>query len=830
MDMAKNDLKKVLNDLIGETGRKQAEIDLSHIVTLDLPVRRISPGLVSVDLNEIVIFEGVQHIVARLLHEMRESSFFGQSDISVNINVEHDICPQLYDIGIRQVFFYSLIESMEQLALHFKDITNHLRYIFNALQSPAINRGFLTRDPEKETNNSALLFPFNREVEGDLSGLHYLVERVPGSHFLRITAESLDHSRLNFRRIPHRIVSNIELVSDSFQVNQDAFTIYSSILNRCRDNKLSYKDAGLQLSSLLHFLRSAGYPGLREITLNWPREVANDLLTVQDQRWQGNIKRTLLILADPTTLNLLLSGTTIETNFASARAFLSLTQLNRNLQIDLQEETVTVSLENYLSKMEMLSEAVEKKERPLSNLHLVFIHHFTAETLAAMGAFDKLGIHTVDTLWVLYSGSTPAKYLETILSLPSSVFRFYGMQKLTGTNFRDKFCLSDRYSPIDDFSALQQQLQDGEFEYYDAMQRMGMHLFLEAMLNGQNTRIMIAEDGGYLAPLVNRLVLEKCTVGEVFKRFGFTGESPDQALPSKDFGGWIRPRFCGSVEHTRNGFDALMAVKKEFSALAFPACSLAISRFKVNDEAIEVAYSCLNAIENILGSLGFVLSNRNALVLGSLGAIGMQVMNILLGRLGKGCLAGVDIRCDHNRSFGWEQVDSPAAVSETAIRSVDLIFGVVGKSILDVAFFEQMILKTGRKSIFLASGSTKQFEFSEFLEWTAALLASENPVLNGFPLKIGSAPFEDPQSAALLGSVVSFDLATESGIKTVDFYLLGNLMPVNFQYYGVARETMDTVMTEFVSLVKIVSRAEEMGLPCDLLALDHTIDLEGNLL
>jgi len=404
------------------------------------------------------------------------------------------------------------------------------------------------------------------------------------------------------------------------------------------------------------------------------------------------------------------------------------------------------------------------------------------------------------------------------------------MQKLTGTNFRDKFCLSDRYSPIDNFSGLQQQFHEGEFEFYHSMQRIGIHLFLRAMLNGQNTRIVIAEDGGYLAPLVNRLVLEKYTAGEVFIKDGFTGETPDPILLSKDFGEWIRPRFCGSVEHTRNGYDALMAVKNEFSCLAFPACSIAISRFKVNDESVEVAYSCLNAIENILGSLGFVLSNRNALVLGSLVAIGRHTMNILSGRFGTGRLTGVDIRHPKDQSFGWEQVDTPAAISEKAIRSVDLIFGLVGKSILDITFFEQLIMKTSRKSISLASGSTKQFEFSAFLDWTAMLLASENPVLSGFPLKVRSAPFEDPQSAALLRSVVSFELATDSGIKTVDFYLLGNLMPVNFQYYGVARETMDTVMTEFVSLVKIVSQAEDKGLPCDLLALDHTIDIEGNLL
>jgi len=369
--MAKNGLNKVLNDLIRETDRKQAEVDLSHIVTLGLPVRKVSPDIESVDLNDILVFEGIQHIVTRLLHKMGESSFFGHSDIAVNITVERGICPQLYDLGIHQVFFYSLIESMEQLALHFKDITNHLRYIFNALQSPAINRGFLIGYREKETVSSALLFPFNREVEGDQSRLHYLVERVPGSHFLRITAESLDHSRLNFRKISHRVVSNIELVSDSFQVNQDAFTIYSSVLNRCRDNKLSFKDSGLQLSALLHFLRTAGYVGLREITLNWTREVSNEILTSPDPRWHGNIIRSLLILADPVTVNLLFSGTTVETNSGRTKAFISLTQLNRNLQIDLQEKTVTARLENYLSKMVRLSETVEKEERPFSNLHLI---------------------------------------------------------------------------------------------------------------------------------------------------------------------------------------------------------------------------------------------------------------------------------------------------------------------------------------------------------------------------------------------------------------------------------------------------------------------------
>ncbi|MBN2263274.1 MAG: hypothetical protein JW735_10195, partial [Prolixibacteraceae bacterium] len=63
-----------------------------------------------------------------------------------------------------------------------------------------------------------------------------------------------------------------------------------------------------------------------------------------------------------------------------------------------------------------------------------------------------------------------------------------------------------------------------------------------------------------------------------------------------------------------------------------------------------------------------------------------------------------------------------------------------------------------------------------------------------------------------------------------NFYLLSNLMPVNFQYYGVPRETMDRVMTEFVSLVNVVSRADELSLPPKLLALDHAIKLNGEFI
>lgn len=61
----------------------------------------------------------------------------------------------------------------------------------------------------------------------------------------------------------------------------------------------------------------------------------------------------------------------------------------------------------------------------------------------------------------------------------------------------------------------------------------------------------------------------------------------------------------------------------------------------------------------MLNGQGFVLTNRKALVLGSLGAIGIQTMKTLSYRLGDSNLAGVDLKYDDNQNYSGEQVTAP---------------------------------------------------------------------------------------------------------------------------------------------------------------------------
>ncbi len=827
--MGKKKVRSVLDDFIREPGKKTAEKDLKKIVTLGIPVTPSEGDVVEVILNEIEIFNGIDGLISKLLDQVRESCFFGQTDVFTSVNVQRDICPQLYNHGIHKIFFYSAFENLEHLGVLYPQMNLHFRYIFNLLQSPVVNRGLFGQAGDRE-DAQAILFPFNRDADDDTSGLHYLVERVPGSHFLRITVEELSHSRINLRRVNHRLISNIDLRESPYSFSNDGAIVFTSLLSHSRDNKLSFKETGLQLGELIAYLNSSGYGKLREIFFNWPRELANRLLMHAGDNWRGLIDRLLLILHDATTTGLLNSEKVIKVVYMDALAYISLNQRGRSLQIDLSERVYTAALDDYLGTMERLEKFVENSEADLKDVHLVFIHHFTNESLAVLGAFDRLNAGRVDTLWVKYGGSIPAGFLNSIMALPDAVYRFYGLQDINNGLMASSFCLSDYYSPIDGFKELQQHLIQNRTGYYEAMQHMAMHLFLNAVVEAEAGRkVIIAEDGGYLAPIVNQLSLNRLTVGEVFKRFNYSSNR----VPERDlevvFADWIKGIYPGSVEHTRNGYDALKDVEEIHGRLAFPACTLAIAKYKVFDESIEVAYSCINAIENILNGQGFVLNQRRCLVLGSLGAIGIQSMYALMPRLGKDRLAGLDIMEDEQSAHPWLQLVSAKNLPAETKYNIDLIYGVVGKSILDESFFEDLVINTRCRNIFLASGSTKRFEFSDFIQWIEKLHTMERPTIGNCPASLQTSPIEDPQTSAILGTRIEMFIEMPEQVKNVVFYLLSQGMPVNFQYYGVPRETMDFVMTDFVAMVNIVCQATEKKLPARLLALDHHIDRHGNL-
>ncbi|GAG33404.1 unnamed protein product, partial [marine sediment metagenome] len=250
-----------------------------------------------------------------------------------------------------------------------------------------------------------------------------------------------------------------------------------------------------------------------------------------------------------------------------------------------------------------------------------------------------LGCSAIQVLYVKYAASVPDDYLEAMLALPEDRFRFCGLQKIeSGESIEGYFRLSRQYSSLDGLERLDEMLEQKRADFFQAMRFTAGHLFFrEVLVSRQKGQpLLLIEDGGYLAPWLNRFCLEGKTLRETLQYFGLLARPsecddrqasiedsadienlPDESELEQPLGQWLSQFFPGSIEHTRNGYDYLSDVVRDYGRLAFPACSIAVSQLKRGREAEEVATSILHAVESILHGQGRILSVRRALVLGS---------------------------------------------------------------------------------------------------------------------------------------------------------------------------------------------------------------------
>ena len=77
-----------------------------------------------------------------------------------------------------------------------------------------------------------------------------------------------------------------------------------------------------------------------------------------------------------------------------------------------------------------------------------------------------------------------------------------------------------------------------------------------------------------------------------------------------------------------------------------------------------------------------------------------------------------------------------------------------------------------------------------------------------------------------------FALMSSTNMFPKHLYLLGDLTPINFLYYGIPREIIDQVMCQLikVSLGLIDKYSNGVRLPPRLLAVDREIDVNADLI
>lgn len=835
----------ILQKLMGQDplpeGKKEHSDAAHHLTSLGVPLEKSGANRFAIDTTSVSVFSGISTLSRILANDFIEQCGLGISDVMVQHKLLPQLNPELYAAGVEWITIYARLEATEDLPIRHRDFNDAIELVFHSIQSARwSDLLFPNSYNEKKSvrQKVALLFPFHLYWDRDY---FILAEYESPGKFLRITVENAHLSRIHLKHVPHRVVDNLDRYHLIPDLRQTARQIYQGILKEAFLGKLELKETFEHQPALFNAIREGGLNKLDTIIFHWP---FSELTTLTDEKSADSlagtdffrlINKELLIMQDLDVLHRLSRDAIIELQDGAWRVFFELSRRKSCLHVCWQEMRSYAGLTDYLDHMPILKKTSTMLQNTLPPLYLMLVHHITAEILGFISACQKVGFERIDTFFVKYSGAVPDDYMETLLSLSEEDYRFYALQRIeTSASVRGGFQLSRQYSSIETIQSLDEHLAAHDYSFLDAMRLTAGHVFMReaAQVYLRNGKMLLIEDGGYVSPLINQFCLEGKTLGDTLDYFHV--DPSGLGLPAELLKGtlrdWLVPLLTGVVEHTRNGYDANRDVEKRFGQLQFPVCSIAISDLKRGPEARECAVSILNAIENIMHRMGLLLSRRRALVLGSRGAIGSYLLAELAHRLGPKKVAGIDISVTPEKTGAPLEVRIPEDLHNDFLYDTNLFIGVIGKSIIRRQLLENLMVHSSQNQLFFASGSTKTTEFTDLENWLVDLQKREHPMIAGHDIRLEQTPLRDLQTRVVQGQIVRLHFPEET-IPDKTLYLLGNLTPINFLYYGIPREIIDEVLSQLLRVSVGLTKHElhERPLPRKLLAVDHEIDSDAIL-
>jgi len=823
------------------------------------------------DLSDLPILHGLS-VLSRALAEALAVQAKSEPFV---IHVERRIRPRenpelLQRFGISTVKVHAGHECIARIADHPEACEHHLRALLGNLQRRRYREALLPGDGASPSRALVAEFSFvSEEIPS-----RFVLELLPSSHgrqaggrhaegrhagCLSITIEDPRGRRLDLASIPHVLIEDLEsrtFIAGSTRIAQ---TWSESLRREAERGRRTFVELKKPTSHLFQQFERAGLGGFERVALQWTDPSMPLILESEPHELEHALKRALLALEDRSLRSLLFDGEIVRVVHEESSVFLDVSQLGRVLNLSLGARRARSDVETFLARMPVLSRATEggglvpnAHAGPLADTSVFLVHHMTSEVVGLIAALRRLGCPDLTCLFVAYGSDEPPSYLEAILDLPSAEFRALSLVNVPSPGeVEGHYRLSSRYSPLAEGDEIRAALARHGRPFVEAMRAAALPAFLRQLATARaaGRRLLVVEDGGYLAPLLNRASLEKRTLRSLLADFGLASED-DRTLAAA-----LEDVLIGTVEHTRSGFDRLAEIEAQHGRLAFPAFSIAVSRLKVETEAKEVAVSILNAVESVLHASGKILSRRRALVLGSRGAIGGSLVNELLRRLEDPArqLLGLDLAVepgpDVERGSRKALASSSAPGSSTSAAkgqrgfnearrfndlppedrlAVDLVLGVTGASVLQGVELEEWLAHGEGRELVLASGSSKTIEFTDLAHWLDGLLKDPRPTLAGEPVEIRSHEVSDPRTGRVYGRRYAFAVPGRAPNEVV---FLANLTPVNFLFYGVPTELIDEVLAQLVSCsLGLVRRAAREKLPARLHAVDRDITPDGELL
>jgi hypothetical protein len=695
-----------------------------------------------------------------------------------------------------------------------------LRAVLGSLQRSRFRDALL---PAERERTRALLTEFGDGGIATRFLLEQIVRRDGGRGALRITAEPASGGRVDVSRVPHVRIEDVEEREFLAGSTRIAETWTEALRREAERGRRSFHEGRSPHSHLFRQLDQAGLAALQRVSLRWSEDAQGFLLESVPHEVAHLLKRVLLACEDRQVRRLLDGRTVVRVDAGPLPVYLEMLQLGRVLELSLGRRRERADVDDFLARMPGMQRlvAAAAERQVLAGVRVFLVHHMTAEVVGTIAALRRLGCRDIVALFVAYAGEPPASYLDAVLDLPPEEFRALALGNVPERgHVEGRYRLSEHYSHLDEAPAIRAALRGRDGDYLASMQAAAVSPFLALCARAEATdqRVLVVEDGGYLAPALHRALLDGATVG------GFAaslGHELDDARPLADV---VGQRLVATVEHTRNGFDRLVEVERQRGRLAVPGYSIAISRLKREVESREVAASVLCAAESVLNADGRVLARRHALVVGCLGAIGGALVRSLGARLDEPAaqLAGLDLEVG-NRAAACTAARTLGELGRERWLATDLVLGVAGCSVLQPADLEDWLTASPHPQLTLVSGSTKKVEFSDLMHWLDGLLRSDAPTIGGREVVVAVEEMLDPITSRLYGHRWQFRFTAAGSARTV--LATGGLTPLNFLFYGVATETIDPVLTQLIQVS--LGSLDRTDAPARVLAVDRGVDAEA---
>lgn len=787
-----------------------------------------------IDLRSLRIFTGLS-VLARVLGDtIIDFIENNPGDVSLHYKINNNMNPELLEMKIFGIQIYARAGILDDVLLFKEDFHSQLRTVFGTFQRPKWGEKIHPDFYEGKGVTRALVFPFHLSARDEID-YQFILERVensrfPEKYFLRLTIENHDRANLNLESIPHVFVNDLNTRYYIAGTTKIAEAMSDKILNACLKGSFSYSEESATGSTLFEQLEKTRLGKPDAINFYWKSDFIEIFQAISKDDGVIALKKIFLSLEDDVICRMLLDGETIKIDLEKAYISLYLTRRNKVLNFSINSDRKDLGLEYYLKRMPLLEKLANREghKLDLKGVRVFLIHHITSEILALIDAFRRLKSDALHVMFVKYAGMIPSAYLDALLEIPEKNFYCGGLMRHVGAGNKDYYTLARYYNDIEPYQKLQDYLQEKKLNFFEAMKYSSFYFFLLFLKNAENSksRVILAEDGGYVAPLLNEILFMKKTVREVFHEYGLEFDE------NREFSEWVNSILIGTVEHTRNGYDRLAKVIETKGSLKTVSFSIAISNNKVVEESKEVAHSILSAIESILHGQGMILSARKTIVLGAKGNIGQYLCEYMeKARLHENNkeLLKVDLKYNPGAEDGYRYLSE---IPQDKFLDLDLFIGVIGESILKTDLIEKLILEGTKDKLIFASGSTKTVEFQDLSQWLFLLSDMENSEIKGTPVTITYDRIIDPQTGMIQGTIADITIGNGNSAKQKKLYLLGDLSPINFLFYGVPTEMMDRIITGLASLLPgMLSLSKENKLPSPgLYAVDKEIDTWGQKL